>query len=120
MKHHAFPAECPRCHAPVLATQWDFSDLMPTHGTRRADPVHITPDTETACIILGRPTYNLHTRAGRPHLTRRDPEWHRWHYHGPAEAVLPAHQCGRPLPGTPHPLEPDTPDSPTNDDTTPF
>ncbi|SDQ47752.1 hypothetical protein SAMN04488565_2627 [Leucobacter chromiiresistens] len=74
MKHHAFPAECPRCHAPVLATQWDFSDLMPTHGTRRADPVENPPPTsKPPASSSGRPTYNLHRRAGRPHSPAETP-----------------------------------------------
>lgn len=110
MTRHAFPAECPRCRAPVLATDWCLTYGLEYGPTRRADPVAIPLLLEQACAILDRPTYGYYERGGDPHIVPRDAAWHHWRPHGDPLLVLPAHVCGLPLPGEPLDLEAATPD----------
>lgn len=121
MKRHAFPATCPRCNAPVIEAEYDLAITVGV-PLMRADPTHITPGAESSCVILDRPTYNLHTRQQAPHLSLRDQHWRRYHYCGPPEHILPAHHCGSTLPGDPITIpDPDdlAPPAPLAD-TTPF
>ena len=116
MTQHAFPAPGPPCGQLVLTTEWAADWYMPSERTIRADPTAITPDIETACIILDRTTYGYYQRAGEQQLVHRDALWHKWTPMGTPAHILPAHQCGRPLPGTPIDIgQPDNPDDPTPD-----
>ncbi|QZY52905.1 hypothetical protein [Leucobacter tenebrionis] len=121
MKRHAFPATCPRCSAPVIEAEYDLAAAVGV-PLMRADPTHISPGVESSCVILDRPVYNLHTRQRTPRLSLRDHYWHRYHYCGPPDQILPAHQCNVRLPGTPITIpDPDdtAPEAPSPD-TTPF
>ena len=109
---------CPRCQSVILATSWDPVEAMQIN-TVRADPIDITPDVETVCIILDRPTYaHQHTATGH-HLRERDARWHRYHHGGTPHHTLPAHRCGTKLPGTPLNLTPPT-NAPQTPDSCPF
>lgn len=117
MSREALLAPCPKCEAVTLETDWDSIEHMTTPRTWRVDPTSITPNTETVCIITGRPTYGLYTRGSSYELGLRDALWHKWHHRGHPKHVLPAHQCDTSLPGTPldltrcvaAPIDPDAP-----------
>lgn len=99
MSKQATPVTCPGCRESILETEYDH-----THGVLvgliRADPTPLTPDLETACIILGRHTYNhWHTTTGNTYLGSRS-HWHQYHPGGQPTHVLPAHKCGHTLPIT--------------------
>lgn len=113
MKRHAYPGTCPRCQALVYITNWDTWDNTTTWTEQRADPIAITPDTETICIILERPTYGHYRAAGVEQLDQREWRTMRWRTNRVYDHILPAHQCGTTLPGTPIPIALPSPASDT-------
>jgi hypothetical protein len=70
--------------------------------TARVDPIPLTPAGELACVLAGRPTYDLTRRGTRRVLDARDD--HALRARPPAAPgarydVLPAHRCHQPVPG---------------------
>jgi hypothetical protein len=68
----------------------------------RVDPTPLTPAGELACVLAGRPTYDLTRRGVRLVLDARDD--HALRARPPAAPgarydVLPAHRCHCPVPG---------------------
>jgi hypothetical protein len=71
--------------------------------TARVDPTPLTPAGELACVLAGRPTYDLTRRGTRRVLDARDD--HALRARPPAAPgarydVLPAHRCHQPVPGS--------------------
>jgi hypothetical protein len=71
--------------------------------TARVDPTPLTPVGELACVLAGRPTYDLTRRGTRRVLDARDD--HALRARPPAAPgarydVLPAHRCHQPVPGS--------------------
>lgn len=68
----------------------------------RVDPTPLTPAGELACVLAGRPTYDLTNRGGRRVLDLRDDYAIRARppaAPGARYDVLPAHRCHQPTPG---------------------
>ena len=100
MSRAAKPSRCPDCGR---------ATLRGLDGDRCALDVVVEPDPvpghrgELACVVLGRPTYELDMH-GRLH--RRTPAAV---VHGPVRTALVAHDCGQPPP-PPLPFTPTAPE----------
>lgn len=104
---------CHRCKEIVL-TGLDATVLA---MTATADPTPLTPTTEKAMIMMERETYHARPAADGYRLVWRFPA--NQPDRPAVGAVIPAHHCGRRLPGFIHPPITDT--DPDNDpDALPF
>jgi hypothetical protein len=96
---YAAPRLCLTCGAWTLVGLDDDTLAF----TARVDPTPLTPAGELACVLAGRPTYDLIRRGTRRVLDARDD--HALRARPPAVPgarydVLPAHRCHQPVPGT--------------------
>ena len=108
MSREATLEPCPKCGTEILETEWDPVEHVTLPRPNRADLTPLTPELETVCIITGRPTYGHYKRTLTHQIAYRDTYWHKWRHLGKPTHILPAHQCGTHLPGTPLDLTPPT------------
>jgi hypothetical protein len=96
---YAAPRLCLTCGAWTLVGLDDDTLAF----TARVDPTPLTPAGELACVLAGRPTYDLTRRGVRRVLDARDDYALRARppvAPGARYDVLPAHRCHQPVPGS--------------------